>query len=138
VGEAAAQVLARVSAAGGRLLRVERAPAPGPAAARASRVLRLTFDVGRVELTAPQGALEAEVVPAGDAAPLPVAADEEDPWWSVLGNPLTRVEPRPDGSLLVQFRPDAAAPKLLALAPEGRAVAVRPAAGGFRAAGRAG
>jgi hypothetical protein len=128
VAEPAAEVLARVSAARGRLLRVERAPVPGPAAARASRVLRLTFDVGRVEVSAAGGALEAAAVAADEsAAPLPVDAQAEDPWWTVLGNPLTRVRPRRDGALVLQFRADAAAPKRLLLAAEGGAVAVRPA-----------
>ena len=106
--------------AGGRLLRVERAPLPGAAGARGSSELRLIFDVGIVSIgpggaPADPGRAEAELL----------EADEEEPWWALLGHPLTRVSVRERGELLLQFRADDASPKVLLLAADGPGVAVR-------------
>ncbi len=116
------EVLERVAQAGGRLLRVEREPAPGPGGALRSRRLRLTFDVGAVELrAAPEG------LAAGDGGDRPglLGADEDEPWWTVIGNPLTRVAPHEERGCLVQFRQDEASPKLMILVPDGDTVEVR-------------
>lgn len=136
--EPAAEVLRRVREAGGRLLRAERAPL-GPGEAEASAALRLTFDVGRVVLLPGSdgpGGLEAEVADAdgedaGAAEESYLPADEEEPWWRLLGQPLTRVEPRgpeerPE-ALLLQFRREDERPRRLELVSERGALSVRAA-----------
>ena len=128
-GGGAAEVLERVAESGGRLLRVEREPGAGPAGRSRSRVLRLTFDLAVVELRAASAgrgaALEAVTLVPGSAPAPPVSADEEGPWWTLIGHPLTRVATLPDGALRVQFRPDAASPRILLLGAVEGAVAVR-------------
>ncbi|MAE93574.1 MAG: hypothetical protein QF410_10045 [Planctomycetota bacterium] len=115
--------LQRVAEAGGCLLRVERAPRTGPAGARLSERLRLTFDVGALDACVSGGQLQPS--PPDASEPL-LNADEDDPWWALLGHPLTKVAPHEEAGLLVQFRADDASPKILILAPEAGAVAVRP------------
>lgn len=119
-------LLGRVAGASGRLLRVEREPALAGAAPGASATLRLTFDVGRLELrSAPGEELSVEVLEAG----IPrhsglIPADEDEPWWRLLGTPLTRVmegDPvrLPRAFLRLQFRRDEETPRLVALSVEG-------------------
>lgn len=115
-------VLERIAKASGKLLRVEREPMPGPGGAQLSRQLRLSFDVGAVQLHAEDGGLVANVAEAEGTL---VNADEDEPWWTVLGSPLTRVAPQDGGGLLVQFRADDSSPKLFVLGAEAGAVAVR-------------
>jgi hypothetical protein len=126
VTRAAAELLERVAGAGGRLLGVEREPVAGMHGVVVSARLRLVFDAGVVEL-APDAAagLAARALAPREASPLPVDAAEEDPWWTVLGEPLARVSLRADASLLVQFRADERSPKLFVLAREHGGVAVR-------------
>ena len=50
--------------------------------------------------------------------------DEDEPWWALLGHPLTRAS-EDGGALLLQFRPDAESPKILRLAAEGRTIRVQ-------------
>jgi len=131
---AAERVLGRVAEAGGKLLRAERAMGPAAAPAR----LRLTFDLGAVEIApdaegaalratpaapSPAGDEELHRAPAGDQELH--RADEESPWWTLLGHPLTRVAVREAGTLLLQFRPDDASPKILTLEPAAGAVRIR-------------
>jgi hypothetical protein len=122
--EDAAGLLGQLAEAGARLLRVERKVAPGPSGARCSITLSLLFDQGGLELTAPAGSLL-----GARQGPEPreglLEANEEDPWWTLLGAPLARVDAQADGSLLLQFRADEDSPKILVLAAEGTAVSVR-------------
>ena len=119
-GDSLAEALERVIQAQGRLLRVERAPLAGPAGAQASSALRLTFDVGVVTVRPggdPKG-LEVETGPGADpgaAAFLP--ASEDEPWWKVIGCPLTRVEARGAGCVRARFRGDRDNPRWFALLP---------------------
>ena len=129
--QAAATLLSRVIEARGRLLRVERVPAPeadgGP---RASMLLRLVFDVGIVELR--PGRADGEIAARAphpndppDDALLP--ADEEEPWWALLGQPLARAEALPaagdePAALGLQVRPDAERPRRLRIFGWGGAV----------------
>ncbi|MBW2241531.1 MAG: hypothetical protein JRH01_06050 [Deltaproteobacteria bacterium] len=115
-------VLERIAKASGKLLRVEREPAPGPGGALHSRHLRLSFDVGAVQLHTEAGGLMASTVEGEGAL---INADEDEPWWTVIGSPLTRVAAQEGGGLLVQFRADDSSPKLFVLVAEGEAVAVR-------------
>lgn len=109
------EVLARVVENGGQLLRVERDPAG----------LLLTFDLGRVRVSAAAGGLEAALLDAGDSPPEGAAdAGEEEPWWRFLGNPLTAVWPGdPDpASVRLRFRPEGENPRVVRLVAEGRGV----------------
>jgi hypothetical protein len=119
-GDSLAEILERVIQAQGRLLRVERAPLAGPAGARASSLLRLTFDIGVVTVR-PGGDASGLEVQIGEAAspgsPVFVSADEDDPWWRVMGCPLTRVQAREPGGVRVQFRGDLENPRRLVLIP---------------------
>jgi hypothetical protein len=121
--EPAETVLARLVERGARLLRVERGQGPPASPPR----LRLVFEVGAVVLEpdAAGEALRAREEPQPGAGGDAVVADEDDPWWTLLGHPLTRVATRDEGALLVQFRPDDASPKILVLAPGPGAVRVR-------------
>jgi hypothetical protein len=123
MGNSAAELLGRVAGAGGRLLHVERAPLPGPGGAQRSARLRLVFDLGVVELRrAPDGGLAAGVGALDDPDPALLDADEEEPWWALLGHPLTRVSANPDGSLGMQLRRDEDAPKWVVIAVQGPGV----------------
>jgi hypothetical protein len=119
-GESLAEIFERVAQARGQLLRVERAPLAGPAGARISSAVRLTFDVGVLTLRpgGSQGDLEVEVGHPTDAGPpVFVSASEEDPWWRVIGCPLIRVQVRAAGGLHVQFQGDRDNPRRFALSP---------------------
>ena len=117
----AKEILDRVAEAGGKLLRVTRDPSAGGGGL--SRRLVLTFDVGALALSSVGGALECLAVASGEAAALD--AGEEEPWWAVLGHPLTRVQAQAGGAFLVQFRADEASPRLFLIEPSGIAVGVR-------------
>lgn len=108
--QAPLDIFERAVAARGRLLRVEADPAgPHP------RLLALTFDIGRIVLRPEAEEIRAEAVP--DRALLPpglVPLDDEDPWWRLLGHPITAVWPVGD---------DATGP--VAMAPALRAVKLR-------------
>ena len=103
----------------GRLLRatLDASPTGGLAA------LALTFDVGTVTLRSAGGELVIDAHPAGKGE-AGTNADEEDPWWTVLGDPLHRVHEHEAG-LLLQFRDDSSSPKILLLSADGAAVRVR-------------
>jgi hypothetical protein len=119
-GDSLAETLERVIQAQGRLLRVERVPLAGPAGARASSALRLTFDVGIVTVRPGVDAsgLEVEIGPAADPeSPVFLSASEEDPWWKVIGCPLARVEARGAGGIRARFRGDRDKPRWFALFP---------------------
>jgi hypothetical protein len=94
----------------------------------------LTFDVGRlaISIDAEKGALAIRFGPEaeldeGDA----VRADEEEPWWTLMGHELTRARRGPD-VLELQFRADDQSPKLVTFALRDGAihVAVRKKGGG--------
>ena len=114
--------LTRISEGNGVLLRVARVPCTGPAGARLSERVRLIFDVASFDLWVDQGELVAGA--AEERSPL-LSADEDEPWWALLGHPLTRIAAHDTGGSLVQFRADDASPKILILAAEGEAVSVR-------------
>jgi len=119
-GGTPAETLERVSQVEGRLLRVERVPLAGAVSARASSALRLSFDVGIVTLrpSGSEGDLEVQIGRLPDAgSPIFISASEEDPWWKVMGCPLTRVRVRAEGGVRVQFRGDRDNPCRFALYP---------------------
>jgi len=121
----------RVAAARARLLRAERfgSPAQGDAG------LALTFELGRITV-------EPEASAAGDAAlsvshpedrdepdSKLVSLEEEEPWWRVLGSPLTAVHwvgsAQGHRELRLRFRELDDNPRHVALQSNGRAVTAR-------------
>lgn len=113
--------LERVVEAGGRLLKVDQLGAVRTGLA--GRFL-LTFDVGRLllELEPGVGRIRAVVIEGVDEIPAGVEdVSEEDPWWRVIGSPLTRVEAGDVGAqgLRLQFRADHENPRIVALQPSG-------------------
>ncbi len=116
--------LAELAEGEAKLLRAQRDPVPGPAGGQNSRRLRLSFELAVVDLEVREGKLCAAAPDPASPAPS-VDGAEEDPWWALLGHPITRVHPESDGAIVVQFRRDDASPKLLVIGPVAGAVAVR-------------
>lgn len=82
-------VFERAVAARGRILRVEADREDGP-----PRILALTFDIGRVVVRSEEGEVRVEAVAEREALPGGlVSLAEEDPWWRVLGQPITAARP---------------------------------------------
>lgn len=131
----------RAAGGGGQLLRVERLPdgagrkgagregAEGAGEAEREGVGRawlFTFDVGRILVTAEGGALRGDhLVSAEDVPSGLVDASEDEPWWRLLGNPLTRVGPESPDGLDLQFRHDDANPRRVHLGIESGHVSAR-------------
>ena len=115
------ELLAELVRAGTRLLRVE---ANGP------RQLSLRFDRGELQILLVDGGLELEL---GGAGPLSAAAellDEDDPWWTVLGDPLQGAWSVLDTDqrrlvFELQLRRDGENPKIIALEPRGPRIRAR-------------
>lgn len=119
LGGASMELFERVVAAGGVLLRVDFQELAGGVSG-----LLLTFDVGRLLVRADPlaGGLRVEYAESrGGVEGELLSADEEEPWWRVLGNPLARVSAAA-GGLQLQFRADGDNPRIIALASEGRRV----------------
>jgi hypothetical protein len=126
------KVFERSVDARGRLLRVE-ADRTGPT----PRQLVLTFDVGRVLLRPTDDGLSAAIVEDRGALPPGVEPiDEDEPWWRLLGQPLTAAWPggtegaegaQASGPLLVlklRFREETENPRIVSLESAGSAIRV--------------
>jgi len=126
------QVFERSVDARGRLLRVE-----ADRSGATPRELVLTFDVGRVLLRPTDDGLSAVIVDERGTLPPGVQPiDEEEPWWRVLGQPLTAAWPggtedaegaQASGPLLVlklRFREEAENPRIVSLESAGSAIRV--------------
>ena len=106
--QASVDIFERAATARGRILRVEADRADA-----LPRILALTFDIGRIVVRPADGEIRAEVV--ADREVLPpglVLLDEEDPWWRVLGQPITAVWPVEGEAAPVQTQPKVRALKL--------------------------
>ena len=116
------EVFERAAAAGGQLLQVERlAPAVD---GDDTAALLLTFDVGRILVSldsATARLVATHVSAAGDGVPRgAVNANEEEPWWRLLGSALVRVAVTEDATCLrLDFRIAGAASRTLALVSDG-------------------
>jgi hypothetical protein len=107
-----------------RLLHAERLPLRGVRNPARSAGLILTLEVGRLWIRPGDNPGELAIAlrdPRESSPPEAVSADEDDPWWAILGTELRNAWARPDpsGGLAVielQFRPDHANPKIVALA----------------------
>lgn len=132
--QATVEIFERAVAARARLLRVEADRNDAPPG-----VLALTFDVGRVVVRSNGRGLVAEAVADRGALPAGLASlDEDEPWWRVLGQPITAVWPvdsagggtgSPESgagaraarlaSLKLRFRESDQNPRIVALRAEG-------------------
>ena len=118
------ELLEKVAGAGGQLLRVE-VQGRGEISA-----LILTFDVGRVlvEVDSASGLLLERHLEPGDSIQA-ASVQEEEPWWRVLGSPLSRVlDIDPGGGsvgVALQFRPDGDNPRRIALLAGGSGLVVQ-------------
>jgi hypothetical protein len=126
------EILERAAEARGRLLRVE-----ADRAGAAPRVLVLTFEVGRILLTAGDEGLSVAHMEERSGLPGELSSlDEEEPWWRVLGQPITAAWPGGVeagigasglGSLMVvklRFREEGDNPRVVVLEATGSAVRV--------------
>jgi hypothetical protein len=134
------ELFERAAEAQGRLLRAEALSLPGggsPSPERAGGYL-ITFDVGRIFVAADPstGGLSIRQVESPDELSGELSAlDDEDPWWRIIGNPITRVWPGSTGTgaaagagavedVRIQFREDQENPKVISLRFEGGEVGV--------------
>ena len=126
------EVLERAAQARGKILRAE-----GDRTGTTLGVLALTFDVGRVVLTPGDEGVEVRAVEAREELPQDVGAlDEEEPWWRLIGQPITAAWPggveegvgaRGLGSLMVlklRFREENENPRVVRLEATGNALRV--------------
>ncbi len=117
----ALELLENVVSSRGVLLRVGTQTPPG---GRSASALLLTFDAGRLLLSVDPGSEELACMALEKPEDVPggiVDVSEEDPWWRVLGAPLSdaTVDP-PDGTTLrLQFRPDDHNPRFITLSAHG-------------------
>lgn len=124
------EIFERVVAAGGRLLRVE-GDLPGPS----PEMLVLTLDVGRIVIRPGEDGLRVEQIADRSALPDDLEVlDESEPWWRLLGQPLTAAWPggvedgigaRGLGSLMVlklRFREASNNTRIVRLEATGRAL----------------
>lgn len=115
--------LERVVEAGGVLLKAERFAGPNPQLVAG---LLLTFDVGRllVEVDPGGGTVRTTLIETKDAIPPGMEdAAEEEPWWRLIGAPLSRATASSAGVRL-QFRADNENPRIVVLENDGGEVRV--------------
>lgn len=121
------ELFERAAEAKARLLRVARFRSEGGGATG----LLLSFDVGQIAvepLAAGDAALAVSHPDDGDSPPQHLdPLDEQEPWWRLLGNPLTAVWPRSHGASLheirLRFREPEDAARVVTLAIRGHSVA---------------
>jgi len=134
------EIFEKAVASGGRLLRVE-----GDRAGPKLGLLVLTFDIGRILVAADGAAYGAadgatltvrHVLERAALPPGLVSLQEEEPWWRLLGHPLTAVWPGdvewgtgarslgPSTILKLRFREESQNPRVITLAAVGGIVAV--------------
>jgi hypothetical protein len=96
-----------------RLLRAEVAASDLRGSATPCRGVLLTFDVGRlaVAVDAEKATLAVRYGPEAELDDA-VSADEEEPWWTLMGHELVRARRGPD-VLELQFRAEDQSPKLV-------------------------
>lgn len=130
--QAGLEIFERAVETRGRLLRVE-ADRSGATVGQ----LLLTFDVGRIGVTpSDDGLVIRRVADASELGASLGSLDEDEPWWRLLGNPLTAAWPggveegvgaQGLGSLMVlklRFREESENPRIIRLEAVGKAVRV--------------
>jgi len=102
------ELFENAAGAGAQLLKVERLSRAGDDADPLAAAFLLTFDAGRILLTADpaRGRLVADAIPDPDAIPGGlVDASEDEPWWRLLGCSLAAATSTPEAiSLQLEFR----------------------------------
>jgi len=119
------EILQEVTPRQPRLLRAERRPLADPPSR--SGAWLLTFDAGRLFVQRHVGAPGLDVrfgIAAPEDAGELVRADEDEPWWALMGQPLVRAWALAGEGLELQFRGDAENPKLVCLAPSDAGIAL--------------
>jgi len=127
-------ILERAAEARGKILRAE-----GDRAGASVGLLMLTLDVGRIVIAPGDEGLEVAAIDAAGEVPDGLGTlDEEEPWWRLLGQPLTAAWPGGVeegvgasglGSLMVlklRFREENENPRVLRLEATGSAIRVSP------------
>jgi len=107
-----------------RLLRAERLPLRGVRGSTRCAGLILTLELGHLWILPGEQPGELSVALRDASEPSPpdaVLADEEEPWWAILGSELRNAWARPEptggiAAIELQFRPDSANPKVVSLA----------------------
>jgi hypothetical protein len=136
------ELFERAAEARGRILRVEQLVPEGAGSNPACGAgYLLTFDVGRI-LVAPDAATGelrlTHVEQRGDVQGALLPLEEEEPWWRVVGNPITRAwqasgdagttaSAGESSDVRIQFREDEENPKVISFRFEGGAVCVTTA-----------
>ena len=130
--QASLEIFERAAKARGRILRVE-----ADRVGALPRLLALTFDVGRIRVWSEADGIRAEAVPDREVLPAGlVPLDEEEPWWRVLGQPITAAWPLSGGetgpvaeasplrALKLRFRESDQNPRIVAIAAAGPALRI--------------
>lgn len=130
--QASLEIFERAATARGRILRVEADRFDA-----LPRILALTFDIGRIALRPEAGEVRVEAVPERDALPAGlVRVDEEEPWWRVLGQPITAAWPVGGGetgpvetvtalrAVKLRFRESDQNPRIVAIEAAGAALRI--------------
>ena len=130
--QAGLAILERAAEARGKILRAE-----GDRAGATLGVLMLTLDVGRILVTPSEEGLVVAHLEDPSATPGGLGAlDDEEPWWRLLGQPLTAawmggveegVGARGLGSLMVlklRFREESDNPRVIRLEATGNSIRV--------------
>ena len=125
-------MLERAAEARGKILRAE-----ADRAGASVGMLALTFDVGRIIVTPSESGLEIEQLADPTAMPPGLGVlDEEEPWWRLLGSPITAAWPggvdegvgaRGLGSLMVlkmRFREESESPRVVQLEATGNSIRI--------------
>ena len=134
------ELFERTADAGGRLLRAEQlVSADASLSSNRGPGFLLTFDVGRILVAADTAQAQLLLRQVESAEALSVvklrSLDEEEPWWRLAGNPLTRAWPGGVGSgaaspsaevdeIRLQFRADQENPKVISFRYDAGAVQI--------------
>jgi hypothetical protein len=134
------EIFERAAEAGGRLLRVEQLAPTGSVDRGVAHGFAyvLTFDVGRICVAADPATRILSLRQVENPSELSgelIVLDEEDPWWKVSGNEVTRVWPGTEGvgassgservgDLRIQFRKDDENPRIISLRYDDGAVTI--------------
>ena len=120
------EVFENAAGAGAQLLKVERLGQAGDDADPLAAAILLTFDVGRILLSADaaRGRLVASTIPDPESVPGGlVDASEEEPWWRLLGCSVAVATPGPEAvSLQLEFRISGGGQRTLDLSLSGGAI----------------
>jgi hypothetical protein len=119
-------ILADLCVLAPRLLSVERVAPRYSATSGAARRIVLRLDRTVLEVASERGTpVIRPVVPGDDVQGEGTRADQEEPWWAVLGAPLLgcwRVTTATSATVALQMRDDLSNPKIISIAADGESV----------------